>query len=37
MDGTTQNGQKSLMFIVVPKKRKQIKILRTAYGKKLKF
>ena len=37
MDWTTQNGQKRLIFIVVPKWRKQIKILRTAYGRKLKF
>ena len=28
---TTQYGQKSLIFIVVPKERKYLKVLRTTY------
>ena len=31
MVGTTQYGQKSLIFIVVPKERKYLKVLRTTY------
>ena len=37
MDGTKQNEKKILILIVVSKQRNQIKILRTAYGRKLKF
>ena len=35
MAGITQNGQKSLILTVVPKQRKQSKVLRTTYSKKL--
>ena len=31
MVGITQYGQKSLIFIVVPKERKYLKVLRTTY------
>ena len=33
MVGITHNGQKSLMFIVVSKPRKQLKVLCTTYGR----
>ena len=34
MTGITQKGQKSLIFIVIPKHRKQLKLISTTCGRK---
>ena len=33
----TENGQKSLNFVVVKKQRKQLKVISTTYGRKLQL